>query len=176
MMLRPEHPAPPANTRLNPSHGPDSAQPRLNLLLTIATWRSNTTLDQIPPLLEPLGIQTIKAASGEEAADIIKQIRVHIAVVDLAIPLQKPCEAPSMTFINSEAGPRVLQLLRRLETPPPTVVVRPPQFASRESARSLTQALRDGAFAVLDQPVHLEPMLEVLRRIVRRHYSDLWPA
>jgi hypothetical protein len=36
--------------------------------------------------------------------------------------------------------------------------------------------LREGAFAVLDQPVNLESMLEVLRRIVRRHYSDAWPA
>ena len=58
----------------------------------------------------------------------------------------------------------------------PTVVVRPPQPAARESARSLAAALREGAFAVLDRPVHLETMLQTMRRVLRRHYADHWPA
>jgi CheY-like chemotaxis protein len=115
------------------------------------------------------------AGSGEEAAEVIRNYTVHIAVVDLSIPLQRTT-AGVTTSTNMEAGPRVLQLLRRLDSPPPTVVVRPPQPAARESARTLTQALRDGAFAVLDQPVRIESMLEVLRRILRRHYADVWPA
>jgi hypothetical protein len=73
------------------------------------------------------------------------------------------------------AGPRVLQLLRRLEQPPPTVVIRPRQPVARDSARGLAAALREGAFAVLDRPIHLEMMLEVMRRILRRHYADVWP-
>jgi CheY-like chemotaxis protein len=181
MMLRPNHPdAPkPAGTPQDcPAQASRDQLPRLNLLLTCASWRQNTALDHLPPLLEPLGIRTIKAPSGEEAAEIIQQLRVHIAVVDLAIPLQRKPSDGSCELNNhlTEAGPRVLQLLRRLDAPPPTVVVRPPQPATRESARSLMHALREGAFAVLDQPVNLESMLEVLRRIVRRHYSDAWPA
>jgi hypothetical protein len=31
-------------------------------------------------------------------------------------------------------------------------------------------------FAVLDRPLGIESMLETLRRVVRRHYSDQWPA
>lgn len=120
-----------------------------------------------------MGIQSLKATSGDEATELIRKYVVHIAVVDLAIPLHKGVADPGAA---SEAGPRLLQLLRRLEAPPPTVVVRPPQPAVRESARSLTQALRDGAFAVLDQPVKLESLLEVMRRILRRHYAGLWPA
>ena len=73
-------------------------------------------------------------------------------------------------------GPRILQMLRRLTQPPPTVVVRPPQPTSRESVRSLSAALREGAFAVIDRPIELETLLEVMRRILRRHYADLWPA
>lgn len=163
MMLRPEQPA---------FHS--ACQPRLNLLLSCAAWRPNDPLDSLPPLLAPLGIQSIKASSGEEAAEVIQKFQVHIAVVDLSIPLQR-CQ-PSAAAVAAEAGPRVLQLLRRLDSPPPTVVVRPPQPAMRESARTLAQALRDGAFAVLDQPVRLEAMLEVLRRILRRYYADVWPA
>jgi CheY-like chemotaxis protein len=146
---------------------------RLNLLLSCAGWRQDSAFEQLPALLSPMGIQSIKASSGDEAADAIRQFPVHIAVVDLAIPMHRvACEAES----RMEAGPRILQLLRRLDQPPPTVVVRPPQPATRESARGLTAALREGAFAVLDQPVHLEHILEVLRRILRRYYADVWPA
>jgi hypothetical protein len=56
------------------------------------------------------------------------------------------------------------------------VIVRPPQPAARENARGLAEALRDGAFAVVDRPFQLETMLEVMRRVVSRHYSNHWPA
>jgi CheY-like chemotaxis protein len=165
-----------------------ASQHRLNLLLSVPHWRQANAVDQLPNLLEPMGINTLRANSGEEAADVIRHVRVHIAVVDLSVPLQR-CGAagPSTSAAGqsapavfspagSEGGPRILQLLRRLDQPPPTVVVRPPQPVARESIRSLTEALREGAFAVLDQPVQLESMLEVMRRILRRYYADLWPA
>ena len=31
------------------------------------------------------------------------------------------------------------------------------------------------AFAVLDRPLHVEALLEVLRRVLKRHYENLWP-
>jgi CheY-like chemotaxis protein len=173
MMLRHHHPQAPSES-CSGSH-------RLNLLLSIPLWRQGTAVEQLPPLLSPMGIQVIRASSGEEAADFIRQFIVHIAVVDLSIPLQRVASAQSGDASpavpdSSSGGPRILQLLRRLDQPPPVVVIRPPQPAVRESARTLTEALREGAFAVLDQPVHLESMLEVMRRIVRRHYADCWPA
>jgi CheY-like chemotaxis protein len=175
MILRPDHDAPPeARQQACPAGG---GRPRLNLLLSRGGWRRDAALDQLPALLAPLGIHSVTASSGEEAAEVIRSVSVHIAVVDLAIPLQRTQTAVGAPPVGSgEGGPRILQLLRRLDQPPPTVVVRPPQPAARESARGLMQALREGAFAVLDQPVHLESMLEVLRRILRRHYSDCWPA
>jgi CheY-like chemotaxis protein len=159
---------------------PTSFAPRLNLLLSSAHWRQEPALEQLPRLLAPMGIRTFTTTSGEEAADVVRTVRVHIAVVDLLIPMQR-CGAAEgggsgQRFERASAGPRVLQLLRRLDAPPPTVVVRPPQPAVRDSARILMEALREGAFAVLDQPVPLEAMLEVLRRILRRHYADAWPT
>lgn len=154
----------------DPNEAPSG--PRLNLLLSYGGWREGSAVDQIPQLLSPLGIHSIRVYSGEEAAEVISSTDIHIAVVDLAIPLHRrredgPTEAPS--------GPRILQLLRRLHQPPPTVVVRPHQAATRESTRTLSDALREGAFAVLDRPVNIETMLEVMRRVVRRHYADNWP-
>jgi hypothetical protein len=51
---------------------------------------------------------------------------------------------------------------------PLQIVIRPPQSAARESSRTLSDALREGAFAVLDRPVDLETMLEIMRRVLRR--------
>ncbi len=152
-----------------PTAGGCDALPRLNLLLSYGGWQQQSFAEQLPRLLEPMGIRCVQVGSGQEATQAIQKLTVHIAVVDLAIPLQAGTAA-------QPAGPRVLQLLRRLDQPPPTVVVRPPQASARESARTLADALREGAFAVLDRPVRLESMLEVLRRILQRHYANIWPA
>ncbi len=142
---------------------------RLNLLLSYRSGQEELVMEQLPRLLTPMGIRSIRVTTGEGAAKAVTVHTIHIAVVDLAIPLLQ-------TTPSRAAGPRVLQLLRRLNQPPPTVVIRPPQPSSRASARGLTDALREGAFAVLDRPVNLETILKVMRRILRRHYADLWPV
>lgn len=150
---------------------PEPTRPasRLTLLLSCPRQGSGPVVDQLPRLLEPLGIGARLASTGNEATQIIEQEPVHIAMVDLATPLHERDR-------RSAGGGRVLQILRRLDAPPPTVIVRPRQAAARDSARSLSEALREGAFAVIDQPLQLETLLEVMRRIVRRHYADHWPA
>ena len=148
-----------------------SGEARLNLLLSYWEMPEGSVMDQLPRLLSPMGIHSIHATSGEGAAEVISHHRIHIAVVDLMIPL-----ASSSSPTSRAGGARILQLLRRLNQPPPTVVIRPRQPVARESTRGLAAALREGAFAVLDQPIQLETMLEVMRRILRRHYSDGWPT
>ncbi len=142
---------------------------RLNLLLSYGAGQEGSVIEQLPRLLWPLGIHSIRVTTGEGAARVICKHPIHIAVVDLTIPLVPDSPA-------RPGGARILQLLRRLEEPPPTVVVRPRQPVARDSARGLAAALREGAFAVLDRPIELEAMLEVMRRILCRHYADEWPA
>jgi DNA-binding response OmpR family regulator len=150
---------------------------RLNLLLTYGGWREHAFADQLPIILDRFGIQCYRAESGDEASDVIRRARVHIAVIDLSIPMHPMSpQARAAGSRSVPAGPRVLQLLRRLEQPPPTIVVRPRQADESESARTLMDALRDGAFCVLDDPVPIESMLQALERVVRRHYRDHWPA
>jgi DNA-binding response OmpR family regulator len=174
MMLRPEQPD---QFPSSSSRNDGDRQTRLNLLLSYGGWREQSFADQLPRLLSPMGIRSIRVESGEEAEEVIRKYPVHIAVVDLTIPLRKLCEAAApMPTSLTKGGARLLQLLRRLENQPPTVVIRPPEPSSRESAHSLVQSLREGAFTVLDRPVDLEHMLDVMRRILRRHYADLWPT
>lgn len=161
---------PVAGTPVIGTPGSTARRGRLSLMLTYGGWRDGDFAEQLPALLGPLGIDCHRCRSGVEATEFLRRASVHIAIVDLSIPMELGPDR------HTPAGPRVLQLLRRLDQPPPTVVVRPPQPNNRDSARGLSEALRDGAFAVIDGPVRLESMLETLRRVVRRHYRDHWPA
>jgi DNA-binding NtrC family response regulator len=169
MLLRYHHPDPPADPPADPpvEDVRGDRPSRLNLLLSYGGWRETPAVEQLSHLLAPLGIDSFNADSGEEAAEIIRQVSIHIAIVDVDIPFAGAERTP--------AGGRIIQLLRRLEPAPPTVIVRPPQPASRENVRGLAHALREGAFAVLDRPVNLETMLEVMRRVLKRHYAGHWP-
>lgn len=120
--------------------------PRLNLLLSYGGWRDDALERQLPPLLRPMGVHCIEARSGSEAQNLIRRERIHVAVVDVSVPMGDD------TLGADEAGSRILQLLRRMENPPPTIVVRPPQASRRDSTRGLHAMLAEGAFAVLDRP------------------------
>ncbi len=146
---------------------------RLNLLLAYGGWRDDSFADQLPPLLQPMGVHCIRSRTAREASEIIARSRVHIAVIDLSTPADDSLIAKEQ---GESLGSRVLQLLRAMNPMPPMVVVRQPQVSARESARGLTEALREGAFSVLERPVPLESMLETLRRVIQRHYAGHWPA
>ena len=142
---------------------------RLNLLLTCGSWRQDSPVLQLPQVLGRFGIRSLTARSGEEAVHMIEKRDIHIAIVDLSIPL-------SIDSVDKHpGGERVLQLLRRLNPQPPTIVMRPRQATARENARSLARSLQEGAFTVVDRPAVLETLLDALQRVLRRHYADRWP-
>jgi len=171
-------------------HHPDAAAPspqgehtngggaRLNILLTDGGWRDESWPESLPRLLAPMGVRARRAGSGREAARVLRLTPIHAAIVDLTLPLTDAGaeEHHRMTVqpVAEEGGARLLDLLARIERPPPIVVVREPRF-SREDARDLLAALRHGVFAVVDRPVNLELMLEVFRRLLARHYRGQWP-
>ena len=160
---------------------------RLSLLLGYAGWREHTWADSLPALLTPMGITAYRATSGRQASAIIEQTPIHIAVVDLGLPLDDSTP-PHAESTQDQAGPRLLEILRRLPQPPPTVVIKRTRSA-RDDRREVAAALKLGAFAVIDPPRTTEPtaarspstgdlevFLEVLRRILYRHYQGRWPT
>lgn len=204
-----------------PEHAGQGSDHRLTLLLSWADWRPSTWMNTLPPLLEPLGISSVWARSAREAERVIRTRIVHIAIVDLGVPLDGRCghggggvdglgratgnrrdqsnasvphwlspidpsEIPLHHPIPSHpqddhdpsrehAGTRILDLLRRLETPPPTVILKDPHY-SRDEARHLRAALHHDAFAVLDRAgADAEQMLKVLMRVMQRFYQGRWP-
>ncbi|MFG0284686.1 MAG: hypothetical protein ACF8R7_09720 [Phycisphaerales bacterium JB039] len=165
-MVNARHPDQPDTSPSHPAGG------RLNLLLSCPVWREDAWADNLPRLLEPMGIRAIRAATGAEAGRIIAQRPVHIAVVDLGLPLDADNAAAE------EGGVRILQVLSRLRQPPPTVVIKR-RTARREEGREIRDALLAGAFAIIDRPSaqrDIELLLEVLRRALSRHYQGRWPG
>ena len=170
MRFRVFHPQPADHTAFGgagPGAGMGSRRsPLLNVLLTSGGWREDAWAVAVPHILSSTGVHIIQARSGVEASNVIRSATVHIAIVDLALPLDG-----SSIGSSEPAGVRVLQLLRRLDAPPPTIVVRPPQATRRESSRGLVDALLDGAFSVVDRPCHPETMLRIMQRVMARHFS-----
>ena len=157
-----------------PSGAPGVPLNRLNLLLSYAGWRHESWADRLPRLLEPMGVVSLRAGTGTEASAVIARYPIHMAVVDLGLPLDDPSKSDRV----EEAGPRLLDILRRLDQPPPTVVVKRGR-SQREDCREINAALRAGAFAVIDRPhtqSDLERLLEVLRRCLTRYYQGRWPG
>lgn len=146
---------------------------RLNLLLSYGGWRKGDSwADRLPTLLEPFGVRSWRADSGAEAQQVLEHIPVHLAVIDLALPLERGPETGGVD--NQPAGARLLQLMTRLPWRPPTLVVQR-RLGQREGARDLASALHCGAFAVIERPVDLEAMLDAMRRVLVRCYADRWP-
>jgi len=153
-----------------PTDRPREGRPRLNLLLSDASRPERSWADRLPPLLEPMGVRTLRAHSGEEATRVLGLTPVHLAVVDLALPLDEGSP--------EGGGVRLLELLARSPVRPPTVVIRRAR-TSREASREAMRALLADAFAVLDRPAQhgdVELLLEVLRRALARHYQGRWPS
>lgn len=152
------------------AHAAHSTPSRLGLLIADGAWQQDSFAQQLPPLLAPLGVRCMAARSALEADRVVRRERVHIAVVDLTIPID---DRPGA---NEAAGHRVIDLLRRLERPPAVVVVRPKTPSLREHRQGLMDALAWGAFAVVDRPVRVEGLLNVLHAVVARRFGDRWPA
>lgn len=166
----------PAEAHRHPTHGAQGGlgRPggRLNLLLSHGSWNSDPWAQSLPRLLEPMGVTSILARSAREAESVIRRTPIHIAVVDLSLPLDDAARPDGHV---EEAGPRVLELLSRLEQPPPTVVLKRHR-SLRDQQAHMHAALRCGAFAVVDQTAaNLENMLAVMQRCLHRFYDNRWP-
>ncbi|MEM1071414.1 MAG: response regulator [Planctomycetota bacterium] len=161
----------------------DGSSARLNLLLSDASTKPHADADtwaaRLPRLLEPMGVRSHHAASGRQASDLMAATQIHVAVVDLGLPLDTPAVTPDCSPTPSqEAGWRLLEVLARLAHRPPTVAITNAK-TRRDEARQLSAALRLGAFAVIDRPRStrdVETLLELLRRCITRHYRDRWPT
>ncbi|QQE12881.1 response regulator [Planctomycetota bacterium] len=129
---------------------------------------------QLPRLLGPQGVEAIVAKTGREAIDITSRTDIHAAVIDLATPQ----DAMNRAYTSSgvPGGIWLLEVLSRLPQNLPIVIVNSRTYTPRQIHRFLHDALRLGAFSVINQPVELEKLLTVIQRILQRQYDGQWPG
>lgn len=144
---------------------------RLTLMLSAPHWRETPWAEALPRVLEPLGVISIRAGTARQAERVLRTTRVHMAVVDMGVPLADDGDQRA-----EDGGSVVLEMLARLEQAPATVVVKSPTQV-RDEQRSIAAALRCNAFAVVDRTaVDLEVLLSLLKRALSKHYQDKWPG
>lgn len=143
---------------------------RFNVLLTedrdrpVEHWTR-----QFPRLMEPLGVDAHLATTGRQALDLADRITFHAAFIDLATP------RGDRAVSSGDGGLWLLQTLQRSKTRPAVIVVN--SRATRQQAvRLLNDALRLGAFSVVNRPEDLHPLLSVIQRLLNRHHQGQWPT
>ena len=142
---------------------------RFNVLLTEDRDRPcEHWTRQLPRLIRPLGIHAHIARSAPEALELHAKITFHAAVVDLATPAGPGAAEPN-------GGLLLLKVLSRAENHPPVVVVNS-RATQRQAIKLLNEALRLGAFSVVNPPVGIEKLLHAIHRLVDRRYAGAWPA
>ncbi len=116
-------------------------------------WHEN-----VRQLLRPQGVETVLARTGREALEMIEAGRVHLAVLDVHMP--------------QLGGLQVVRLMREQgDAATPAILL-----ADQLSNQLLHEALGMRVFSVLSKPVDLNLLLDVMARVLRRHYQSRWPG
>jgi CheY-like chemotaxis protein len=127
---------------------------RLTVLLANEHEGWHQTISQ---LLQPQGVQTLSAHSGREALRLMESRAVHVAVLDQQMP--------------QLGGLQVIRMMREINHAPPAILL-----ANDMSSTLLREALGMHVFSVLGKPVDFNVLLDVLARVLRRHYESRWPG
>jgi len=122
----------------------------------------------LPRLMQPMGIESYVARTGEEAVELTRRIDIHAALIDWATPR----DTPSAT---DDAGLWLLEVLGREPKTLPMVMVNSRVLTTMQVHKFLNDALRLGAFTVVNRPVELESLLAVIQRVLDRHFDGAWP-
>ncbi|MEM1108198.1 MAG: hypothetical protein AAGH99_05845 [Planctomycetota bacterium] len=148
---------------------------RFNVLLTedrarpVEHWTR-----QFPRLMKPLGVEAHLAATAKQALELTDRITFHAAFVDLATPKDDAASSASASGA-AQGGLWLLEVLQR-RTDRPAVVVVNSRATQKQAVRLLNDALRLGAFSVVNRPADLTPLLSVIQRLLNRHHQGQWPA
>jgi CheY-like chemotaxis protein len=146
---------------------------RLNLLLTEQPQQApEHWARQLPRLLQSQGIQPYRVSTGREAFDLAERVPIHAALIDLATPLGESADRSDPML----GGLSLLELLRRMPDRPPAVVINNRAYSEQQLQRLLNEALRRGAFSVIDRPRDLEALLAAIQRVIDRRYHGHWPS
>jgi CheY-like chemotaxis protein len=111
--------------------------------------------DAIRDLLAPQGFQTLTAADGEEALDIVLHSPVHLLLLDMHMP--------------KLSGLETIRRIKQIRAILPCILI----SADADDAL-IAEALAAQAFAVLAKPVSTIKVTHTVHAALRRTYN--WPG
>jgi two-component system, response regulator PdtaR len=105
-------------------------------------------------IVEPEGYRTLLASSGEEAIDIVRQERVHLALLDVHMPRL--------------TGLETIQLVHQINEILPCILV-----TANATEDLLRQAFTVQAYSVIPKPVSKNVLLYTVVRALMKAYGNL---
>ena len=109
--------------------------------------------ESLRAIVEPEGYRTLLASSGEEALDIVREERVHLALLDV--------QMPTLT------GLETLQLVREINAVLPCILV-----TADATDVLMREAFRMRAYSVIPKPVSKNVVLYTVVRTLVRVYGS----
>ncbi len=101
---------------------------------------------------QPRGFRTLLAGDGEEALHIVRNIEVHVVILDMHMP--------------KLTGLETLRLVKQFKALLPCILM-----SAQLDAWLLEEAEREQAFSVLSKPVSLTTLTGTVRRALERTYN-----
>jgi CheY-like chemotaxis protein len=106
-------------------------------------------------IFEPEGYRTLMASSGEEAVDIVKEVPVHVALLDMHLPRL--------------TGLETLQLVRQVNQVLPCILV-----TADNDETLMRQAFRARVYSVIPKPVSRNVVLYTVVQALIKVYGELF--
>jgi two-component system response regulator AtoC len=101
---------------------------------------------------EPRGYETLEAESGEEAIEVVHDVRPHLVILDIQLPHLNGIE--TLRIIRQELGGDL-----------PAIVV-----SSNVTDRELAEALALHAYTVMSKMAGLHQILFTVARVLQKYY------
>lgn len=105
-------------------------------------------------IMEPEGFHTFLASSGEESLEIVRDERIHLALLDMHMP--------------TLTGLETLALVRQVNESMPCIIV-----TADADEMLMRQAFRAQAYSVIPKPVSKNVVLHVVVRALVRVYGEI---
>jgi CheY-like chemotaxis protein len=118
----------------------------------LITDDDSNSRDALREIIQPEGFQTLLAASGEEAIDIVREAPVHLVLLDMHMP--------------TLTGLETLQLVRQINAQLPAILV-----TGDPSDRLVRQAIQAHFYSVIPKPVSKQLLLYTVLKALARFYG-----
>jgi CheY-like chemotaxis protein len=118
----------------------------------LITDDDNRCREALREIMSPQGYETLEASCGEEAVDIVREVQVHLVMLDMHMP--------------TLTGLETLQLVRQINALLPAILV-----TADASEQLMRQAIQSQVYSVIPKPVNKNVVLYTVIRALTKFYG-----